>query len=155
MAAKKTSPAMEFLIEVLKNDANAVWKDAAAAAKEKGIKVFPVMWAQAKRRVAGGGEAPAAAAPAAKAKPGRKAGRKPGRKASGKRAKGSAQKPVAAVAPVKRGPGRPRKVRATAVVAFDDAIGGIVAAIRDSEQSRNRFRAAIGRIQAIVAAALG
>ena len=154
MAAKKTSPAMEFLIEVLKNDANAVWKDAAAAAKEKGIKVFPVLWAQAKRRVAGGGEAAAAPAPAAKAK--RKAGRKPGRKASGKRAKVSAPKPVAAVAPVKkRGPGRPRKVRATAGVAFDHAIGGIVAAIRDSEQSRNRFRAAIERIQAMVAAALG
>jgi hypothetical protein len=147
MAAKKTSPAMEFLIEVLKNDANAVWKDAAAAAKEKGIKVFPVLWAQAKRRVAGGGEA-AAPAPAAKAK------RKAGRKASGKRGKAAA--PKAAVAPVaKRGPGRPRKVRATAGVAFDHVIGGIVAAVRDSEQSRNRFRAAIGRIQAIVADALG
>ena len=153
MAAKKTSPAMEFLIEVLKNDANAVWKDVAAAAKEKGIKVFPVLWAQAKRRAAGGGEA-AAPAPVAKAK--RKPGRKPGRKASGKRAKAAAPKAVVAVAPVKkRGPGRPRKVRATAGISFDQVIGGVVAGIRDSEQSRNRFRAAIGRIQAIVAAALG
>ncbi|MEO6595608.1 MAG: hypothetical protein ABIP94_12720, partial [Planctomycetota bacterium] len=51
----------------------------------------------------------------------------------------------------KRGPGRPRKNAAPTL----DGIDGILAAVKNSEQQRSRMRAALERIQAVIAATLG
>ncbi len=52
----------------------------------------------------------------------------------------------------KRGPGRPRKIITNAGL---DGIAGIVAAVQSGERERGKMRAALERIQSILADALG
>ena len=51
----------------------------------------------------------------------------------------------------KRGPGRPRR---NARGSFDDTIAGIITAVKGGEQAKARYRAALERIQTILADAL-
>ena len=44
MAAKKTSPGFDFIVAALKKNPKAAYKDIAAAAAKKKLKVFPVMF---------------------------------------------------------------------------------------------------------------
>lgn len=52
----------------------------------------------------------------------------------------------------KRGPGRPRKIASSNGV---DRIAGILAVVKNSERERTQLRAALERIQGILADALG
>lgn len=122
MAAKKSNPAMEFLVESLKNDRNAVYADVAAAAQKKRLKVYPIMWGRAKALLGYVKVAPRGHGKAAKAKAAR------------------------------RGPGRPPKA---AAASLDGSLASIIAAVKGSEQERNRYRAALQRIHAILAEVLG
>jgi hypothetical protein len=127
MAAKKSNPAMEFLVDTLKSDRNAVYAEVAATAAKKKLKVYPIMWGRAKALLGYVKVAP---------------------RGQGKMAKAKAK---AAKAGAKRGPGRPPKAKA---LSFDGSLAGIVAAVKGSEQERNRYRGALERIQAILADAL-
>jgi hypothetical protein len=129
MAAKKGNPAMEFLVESLKNDRNAVYRDVAEAAVKKKLKVYPIMWGRAKALLGYVKVAP---------------------RGQGKMAKARAEK--AAGAAPKRGPGRPPK--AASAVAFDGTLESIVNAVKGSEQAKARYRAALEKIQTILADAL-
>jgi hypothetical protein len=51
----------------------------------------------------------------------------------------------------RRGPGRPPK---SAAAGFDGTLQGIVAAVKSSEQSKERYRKALDRIAAILEEAL-
>lgn len=132
MAAKKSNPAMEFLVETLKADRNAVYAEVAATAAKKKLKVYPIMWGRAKALLGYVKVAP---------------------RGQGKMAKAKAAKAAkAANAGVKRGPGRPPK--AAKAASFDGSLASIVAAVKGSEQERSRYRGALERIQSILADAL-
>ena len=47
MAAKKTSPTMEFLVEELKKNRKAVYADLKAKADAKKLAIFPIMFGRA------------------------------------------------------------------------------------------------------------
>lgn len=57
--------------------------------------------------------------------------------------------------PAKRGPGRPPKAKAAPAMAKLDGIAGIVAAVQASERERARLRAALEKVQAVLADVLG
>jgi hypothetical protein len=134
MAAKKTNPAMEFLVEYLKENRGASYQDVRDAAAKKKHKLYPIMF----------GRAQALLGIVKSAKRG-----------TGKAAQKSSGKKVASsvAAPVKRGPGRPRKN--PAAVAFEGTLEGIVAAVKSSEQAKARYRSALEKIQGILASVLG
>lgn len=130
MAAKKKSPGFEFIITALKKNRKANYQDISAAAAQKKLKVFPVMFGRAQMIL---GIVKAA------------------KRGTGKVAKAKAQK--ARVAAGKRGPGRPRKNAAAASV--DSTLSGIIAAVKSTEQEKARYRAVLQRIKAIVDGVLG
>ena len=86
MAAKKANPGFDFIIAALKKDPKATYKDIAAAAAKKKLKVFPIMFGRAQAML--------------------------GIVKQAKRGKGKAAKAKAKAVkatPAKRGPGRPKK----------------------------------------------
>lgn len=128
MAAKKSNPAMDFIVDSLKSNRNAKYGDIAAAAAKKRLKIYPIMFGRAQALL--------------------------GIVKSAKRGQGKAAKAKQSAAmpgAVKRGPGRPRKVP---VAGFDGTIEGIVAAVKSSEQAKARYRSALEKIQSILADAL-
>lgn len=132
MAAKKNNPAMDFILEYLDGNRGASYKEIQEAAAKKKLKIYPIMYGRAQALKGIVKSAPRGQGKAAKAK--------------------AKTAPVAAVAaaPVKRGPGRPRKV-AVAAPSFDGTIEGIVAAVKSSEAAKTRFLGALTKIQAILA----
>lgn len=137
MAAKKSSAAMDFLVESLKADRNAVYKDVAAAAAKKKLKVYPIMWGRAKALLGHVKVAP---------------------RGQGKVAKAKARAKATAAVGTKRGPGRPPKAAGrggAAATSFEGALQGIVAAVKSNERARDGYRTAMAKIQAILSAALG
>lgn len=132
MAAKKANPGFDFIIAALKKDPKATYKDIAAAAAKKKLKVFPIMFGRAQAMLGIVKQAKRGDGKAKKAK-------------TAKAAK------AAKAAPAKRGPGRPRK---NAAPAIDGSLEGIVAAVKSSEQAKARYRGALEKIQAILADAL-
>lgn len=122
---------MHFLVESLKSNRDAVYKDVAAAAAKKKLTVYPIMWGRAKALLGYVKVAPRGQGKMARAK--------------------AATKVVAPV--VKRGPGRPRK-NAAAPASFASGLDGIVAAVKGSELARAKYRAALDRIHAIIADAI-
>lgn len=122
MAAKKTNPAMDFIIAALKSNRNAKYAEIAEAAAKKKLKIYPIMFGRAQALLGIVKSAP---------------------RGQGKAARQSA----AASAPARRGPGRPRKNPAPAM---DGTIEGIVAAVKSSEQAKTRYRAALDKIRAIL-----
>lgn len=85
MAAKKANPGFDFIVASLKKNSKASYKDIAAAAAKKKLKVYPIMFGRAQAMLGIVKQAP--------------------------RGKGKATKAKA----VKRGPGRPRKNAAPAL----------------------------------------
>ena len=134
MAAKKTNPAMDFIVDALKSNRSAAYKDIAEAAAKKKLTIYPIMFGRAQALLG-----------IVKAAP----------RGQGKMAKAKAAKAApAAAAPAKRGPGRPRK-NAVAAPAFDGTLEGIVSMVKGSEQAKARYHAALSKIQAILADVLG
>lgn len=125
MAAKMTP--MDFIVEALKKDKNAVYADIHAAAGKRGMKIYPIMYGRAKALL---GLVPTA-----------KRGESKAKKAVAKRA----AKQAAFGAAPKRGPGRPHKVESAA-----DSIIALIAALQDGGRERDRYRKAIDQIRAIV-----
>lgn len=130
MAAKKTNPGFDFIVAALKKNPKATYKDIAAAAAKKKLKVFPIMF----------GRAQAMLGIVKQAKRGK-----------GKAAKAKAKAQAVKATPAKRGPGRPRK---NAAPALDGSLESIVAAVKSSERDKARYRGALEKIQAILADAL-
>src|SRR5262245_28464990 len=132
MAAKKASPAMDFIVEYLKKNKKASYADVRAAAEAKKIQVYPIMYGRAQAllglvttRPRGQGKAALAKAGLAKA----------------------VQIPAAGI---RRGPGRPAREAAVDASSLD----GIIAAVKNSEQAKSRYRTALERIQTILGEAL-
>lgn len=128
MAAKKTNPGFDFIVAALKKNPKATYKDIAAAAAKKKLKVFPIMFGRAQAML--------------------------GIVKQAKRGKGKAAKAKAKAVkatPAKRGPGRPRK---NAAPALDGSLESIVAAVKSSERDKARYRGALEKIQAILTDAL-
>ena len=143
MAASKSNPAMEFIVDSLNSNRSAAYKDIADAAAKKKLKIYPIMFGRAQALLGIVKAAPRGQGKAAKA-------------AKAKAAKTEAPAAAAApslLAPVKRGPGRPRKNPLPAP-AFDGTLEGIVAAVKGSEQAKARYHAALSKIQAILAEVL-
>jgi len=136
MAAKKSNPAMDFIVDSLKSNSAAAYKDIAEAAAKKKIQIYPIMFGRAQALLGIVKSAKRGEGKAARAKAGKVAKVSP---------------PAVAGAPVKRGPGRPRKVVAAAAPSFDGTIEGIVAAVKGSEQAKARYRGALEKIQSILA----
>ena len=130
MAAKKTNPGFDFIVAALKKNPKATYKDIAAAAAKKKLKVFPIMF----------GRAQAMLGIVKQAKRGK-----------GKAAKAKAKAKAVKATPAKRGPGRPRK---NAAPVLDGSLESIVAAVKTSERDKARYRGALEKIQAILADAL-
>ncbi|MFN7669380.1 MAG: hypothetical protein ACK5S5_02955 [Planctomycetota bacterium] len=143
MAASKSNPAMEFIVDSLKSDRSAAYKDIAEAAAKKKLKIYPIMFGRAQALLGIVKAAPRGQGKAAKAAKAKAA------KAAKAAAPAAAAAP-ALLAPVKRGPGRPRKNPLPAP-AFDGTLEGIVAAVKGSEQAKARYHAALSKIQAILA----
>ncbi|MFN9703325.1 MAG: hypothetical protein ACK595_00715 [Planctomycetota bacterium] len=143
MAASKSNPAMEFIVDSLKSDRSAAYKDIAEAAAKKKLKIYPIMFGRAQALLGIVKAAPRGQGKAAKAAKAKAA------KAAKAAAPAAAAAP-ALLAPVKRGPGRPRKNPLPAP-AFDGTREGIVAAVKGSEQAKARYHAALSKIQAILA----
>jgi hypothetical protein len=135
MAAKKSNPAMDFIVESLKSNRAATYKEIAEAAGKKKITIYPIMFGRA--------QALLGIVKSAKRGEGKAA-----------RAKAGLPAPAAAAAPAKRGPGRPRKIAASAAPVFDGSLEGIVAAVKSSEQAKARYLGALQKIQSILADAL-
>jgi hypothetical protein len=125
MAAKKASPAMDFIVDYLKKHRKAPYADVKALADKKGLKVFPIMFGRAQALLG-----------YVKSKP-----RGQGKAAMARAAGG-----------VKRGPGRPRKLGSLSI--DTSSFDGIIAAVKGSEQAKARYRAALERIQSILSSAL-
>ncbi len=136
MAANKSNPAMEFIVDSLKSNRSAAYKDIAEAAAKKKLKIYPIMFGRAQALLGIVKAAPRGQGKAAKAK-------------AAKAAPAAPAAPIAG-APVKRGPGRPRK-NPIAAPAFDNTLEGIVNAVKSSEQAKARYHAALSKIQAILA----
>lgn len=124
---------MEFIVESLKSNRDAKYADIQAAAAKKKLKIYPIMFGRAQTLVGIVKAAPRGQGKAARAK-----------------AKAASAGSAAAPAAPKRGPGRPPKQKS----ATFDSLEGIVNAVKSSEQAKNRYRAALERIQAILADAL-
>jgi len=131
MAAKKASPAMEFIVEYLKKNKKASYADVRAAAEAKKIQVYPIMYGRAQALLGLVTTRPRGQGKAALAK----AVQIPG------------QIPVPGS---RRDPGRP--ARGSSVDA--GALEGIIAAVKNSEQAKSRYRQALERIQTILGEAL-
>jgi len=127
MAAKKSNPAMEFIVDSLKSNRHAAYKDIKEAADKKKLKIFPIMFGRAQAMLGIVKQAP----------------RGQGKMARAKAAKAGV--PVVA----KRGPGRPPK--SASAIAFDGTLDSIVAAVKNSEQAKSRYRSALEKIQGILA----
>jgi hypothetical protein len=126
MAAKKTSPAMDFIVDYLKKNKKASYADVKAAASSKKLDIYPIMFGRAQALLG-----------YVKRRP----------RGQGKAAKANAE------GGAKRGPGRPRK---DAEAAIDtSSFEGIIAAVKGSEQAKARDRAALERIQHILSDAMG
>ncbi len=135
MKAKKTSPAMAFIIDRLKKDRGAKYGDIAEGAKKKRLLIYPIMFGRAQALLGIVKSSPRGRGKAAQAK--------------AARAKAVAR----TAAPKRRGPGRPRKV-ANAGAALDGTLDGIVSAVKASQQANARYRNALQKIQSILADAL-
>ncbi len=170
-ASKPQSPAMEFLVTALKKNRKAVYGDLKAKADEKKLKLFPIMFGRAqallgivKSAKRGTGKFARATAAKAAGKAGRpvdsssKSGRIRALLGSGASTAEIARKVGCTVQLVynvkaasgmsaKRGRGRPRQSTSARL----DGIAGILAAVQSSDRERGRLRAALERIQTVLA----
>lgn len=140
MADNQPNPAMEFIVDSLKQNRAASYKEIAEAAGKKKLKIYPIMYGRAQALLGIVKAAPRGQGKAAKAK---KQASQP-----------AAPSTTAVAAAPKRGPGRPRKNPVAAPTSFDGSLESIVAAVKSSEQARARYRGALEKISSILAEAL-
>src|SRR5262245_28966234 len=98
MAAKKNADGLAFLVDALKKDRNMSYADAQAAAKKKGLKVWPIMFGKAKHIL--------------------------GHVKSGA-GKGAKKRAAKAMSAGKRGPGRPRQNAAASIDGLDGIVAAV------------------------------
>jgi|GEM_PF-3045300 len=170
MAAKKQSPAMAFIVAALQKDSSASYQDLKAAAEEKDLQLYPVMFGRAQKMlglIKGAKRAVNKPAVAKETKP-KIAAKSPGGSSksdqvrdllgSGMSAAEIAQKVgctvplvynVKSKASAKKSPGRgrPRKVAASSGVGD---LGAILAAVQQSAREGERLRRALHQIQAVL-----
>ncbi len=133
MAAKKTAPAMDFIVDSLKKNNHASYAEILDAAKKRNHLIYPIMYGRAKALL---GLVPVAP-------------RGQGRKGAGAAAV-AATPTMAAARPgwpavVKRGPGRPPKAA--------NATGGldaVITALKEGDRERDRYRRALEQIRGIL-----
>lgn len=118
---------MDFIVESLKSNRDAAYKDIKEAADKKKLAIFPIMFGRAQALLGIVKQAP---------------------RGQGKMARAKAAKADKAAAPAKRGPGRPPKSAGGGT--FDGSLDSIVAAVKGSEQAKARYRAALDKIQSIL-----
>ena len=141
MAAKKSSPPFDFIVEHLKKNETAPYAEIAAAAQKKGLKIFPIMYGRAKAMLGLVDSAPRGTGKAAKEK-----------KAAAKRA-------AAGNASTAEGPARrAAPVRATRVAraapAGDDGIESVIAQVKASAVEREKYRVALQKIREVIQSVL-
>ncbi len=136
MAAKKASPAMDFIVEFLKKNKQASYAEIRAAAEGQQIAVYPIMYGRAQALLGLVASKPRGQGKAALAKAGKVEAAK-------------------AEAVEKRGPGRPAKTASAFDAGSLSSLEGIIAAVKNSEQARTRYRNALEKIQQILGSALG
>lgn len=129
LAAKKSSPAFDFVVAQLKKNKKAKYGDVAEAARKKGHKIFPIMYGRAKALLGLVESAPRGSGKAARRKVAKK--------------KAAARKTTA-----RRGPGRPRKTAATSLPA--GSIEAVIKQVKAGEAEREGYRRALERIRAIL-----
>lgn len=136
MAAKKAPSAMDFILEHLKKNKKASYAEVKAAAEKRKLSIYPIMYGRAQALLG-----------YVKSKP-----RGQGKAAQAKAAKARAANGGGA-APQRRGPGRPPKSASAHI--DTGSLDGIVAAVKNSEVAKARYRSALEKIQSILGAALG
>lgn len=137
MAAKKSNPGFDFIVEQLKKDKGVEYSEVKAAADKKGMTIHPIMYGRAKALL---GLVKVAA-------------RGKGKSAQAKAAKVAKAATSGAGAAPKRGPGRPRK-NAVAAGIDTSSLDGIIAAVKSSQQEKDRYRSALEKIQQVLAGVL-
>ena len=184
MATKKSNSAMDFLVAELKKNRKAAYADIKAAADKKGLQLYPIMFGRAQamlgivksakrgtgkfarasataRRTKAGGSP--AATRGRKADPSSKSGRIRALLGSGMSATEIAKKVGATTALVynvrattgktggapRREPGRPRKANPKL-----NGVESILAVVQNAERERTQLRAALERIQSVIAGVL-
>ncbi len=127
MAAKKTAPAMDFIVDSLKKNNHASYAEILDAAKKRNHLIYPIMYGRAKALL---GLVPVAP-------------RGQGRKGAGAVAAPAASPGRPAV--IKRGPGRPPKA-ASATGGLD----AVITALKEGDRARDRYRRALEQIRGIL-----
>ncbi len=136
MAAKKDTSAMDFIIASLKKNKKASYAEIKAAADEKKLAIYPIMYGRAQALL---GYVPM----------------KPRGQGKAAKAAKAAAAPAVAGAPVKRGPGRPPKSSYATPASMDlSSLDSIISAVRSSEAAKARYRTALEKIQSILGDAL-
>ena len=130
MAAKKQLP-FDFIVEQLEKNNDATYAEIRSAAERRGLQIYPINYGRAKLMLG--------------LVEGKPVGRKKGSKARQVAKPARAETPSAA-APVRRGPGRPRKQPAADV----GGITSIVEQVRRSDAERQRYRRALEKVQSIL-----
>lgn len=129
MAAKKDSPAFDFIVELLKKNKKATYQEIKAAADKKGLTIYPINFGRAKAML--------------------------GLVPSAKRGQGKAAKKVKSAAPkaatpkaAKKRPGR--KAAAPSAPAAGAGLEAIISHVKANEAEREKYRRAIEKIRAIL-----
>ncbi|GAB4147760.1 MAG: hypothetical protein Fur0037_16030 [Planctomycetota bacterium] len=138
MAARKDgNPAFDFIVSKLKANKDISYADVKAAADKKKLKIFPIMFGRAKVLLG-----------YVKASP-RGKGKASAKKAADRRARTATARPRKKTA--RRG--RPRR---SASASLDmSSLDGIIAAVRSSQQEKERYRSALEKIQTVLSGILG
>ncbi len=143
---KVKSPVMAFVVDALKKDRGAAFADIRSAAEKKGLKLYPIVYGRAQALLG-----------IVKSQP-RGSGKKAAAKAAARSAAG----------PVRRGPGRPRKVaslglpsalkrgpgRPKKFVNPLDTLDTLVDSMRQSQEQRDRYRAALEHAMKVIESVL-
>lgn len=141
MTSDKGAASLELAREMLRKNNDVTYAEVRAKAESKGLPIYPIMYGRAKALEGLVKVAPRGSGKQAKAKA----------KAMAMAKRGPGRPPKAKVGrPPKRGPGRPRKQANVA-----DALGSVVAAIKDNAQATERYRRALERMSEILNEALG
>jgi hypothetical protein len=128
MAAKKTAPAMDFIVDSLKKNKNMTYAEVLDSAKRRNLKIYPIMYGRAKALL---GLVPVSP-------------RGQGRKATASATKTDRRGP--GLPSAKRGPGRPARAAVDAPASLD----AVISALKEGDRERDRYRRALDQIRNIL-----
>ncbi len=113
---------MDHIVACLKRDPKMSYADVKAGADKKKLKIFPIMFGRAQLTLG-----------------------------IVKRGAGKTKRAaVAGGSPIKRGPGRPRKIESAGAI----DLSGILSAVKGAANESQRYRSALEKIQGVLADAL-